>query len=86
MPCPAPGGGPNPWPSVGQVLATSWDLPAPRIGELAAHDGLVLYQLATQQASLEEAFIELTRDSTEYGAPSVPTDAAATGPVDGGVR
>ena len=62
------------------------DLPAPRIGELAAHEGLVLYQLATQRASLEEAFMELTRDSTEYGAPSVPTEAAATTPIDGGVR
>jgi ABC-2 type transport system ATP-binding protein len=61
-------------------------LPAPRIGELAAHDGLVLYQLATQRASLEEAFMELTRESTEYGAPSVPTDAAVASPADGGVR
>jgi ABC-2 type transport system ATP-binding protein len=48
------------------------DLPAPRIGELAARDGLVLYELATQHASLEEAFMELTRDSAEYGAPNVP--------------
>ena len=28
------------------------DLPAPRIGELAAREGLVLYELATQKASL----------------------------------
>ena len=55
------------------------DLPAPRIGELAAHDGLVLYELATQHASLEEAFMELTRDSTEYGAPDVPTGSSAGG-------
>jgi ABC-2 type transport system ATP-binding protein len=47
------------------------DLPAQRIGEVAAQNGCVLYQLATQQASLEEAFMELTRDSTEYGAPAV---------------
>ena len=43
------------------------DLPAPRIGELAAHEGLVLHELATQRASLEDVFIELTRDSLEYG-------------------
>jgi len=48
------------------------NLPAPRIGELAARDGLVLYELATQHASLEEAFMELTRDSAEYGAPTLP--------------
>jgi hypothetical protein len=36
-------------------------LPAPSIGELAARDGLVLHELASQRASLEEAFMELTR-------------------------
>ena len=62
------------------------DLPAQRIGELAAHDGCVLYQLATQQASLEEAFMELTRDSTEYGAPDVPATAAAANTAEAGAR
>ena len=38
------------------------------IGELAAANGLVLHQLATQRASLEEAFMELTHDSVEYHA------------------
>ena len=55
------------------------DLPAPRIGELAARDGLVLYELATQKASLEEVFIELTRDSLEYGTPGEPGPATAQG-------
>ena len=56
------------------------DLPAPRIGELAARDGLVLYELATQKASLEEVFIELTRDSLEYGVHGEPgTDDAQGG-------
>jgi ABC-2 type transport system ATP-binding protein len=41
-------------------------LPAPRIGELAAREGLVLHELTPQLASLEEAFMELTRDSVEY--------------------
>ncbi len=46
------------------------DLPAPRIGELAAGAGFVLHELAPKRASLEEAFMEMTRDSLEYGAPS----------------
>jgi ABC-2 type transport system ATP-binding protein len=44
------------------------DLGAPRIGELAAREGLVLHELTPQLASLEEAFMELTRGSVEYGA------------------
>ncbi|MEP7019926.1 MAG: ABC transporter ATP-binding protein [Pseudonocardiales bacterium] len=43
------------------------DLEAPRIGELAAREGLVLHELTPQLASLEEAFMELTRGSVEYG-------------------
>jgi ABC-2 type transport system ATP-binding protein len=42
-------------------------LPAPRIGELAAAGGIVLHELVPQLASLEEAFMELTADSVEYG-------------------
>jgi ABC-2 type transport system ATP-binding protein len=42
-------------------------LPAPRIGELAASASVVLHELAPQLASLEEAFMELTADSVEYG-------------------
>ncbi|MFE7893454.1 ABC transporter ATP-binding protein [Streptomyces sp. NPDC057412] len=41
---------------------------APRIGELAAHHGIVLHELSTQQASLEEAFMQLTAESVEYHA------------------
>lgn len=36
------------------------------IGILAAANGLTLYELATQRASLEDAFIDLTHDSVEY--------------------
>lgn len=36
------------------------------IGNLAAASGLVLHELATQRASLEEAFMELTHDSVQY--------------------
>ena len=61
------------------------DLAAPRIGELAASAGLVLHELTPQLASLEEAFMELTHDSVEYGveadvvaANAIPTPAEAS--------
>jgi ABC-2 type transport system ATP-binding protein len=38
----------------------------PVIGEAAAAHKIVLYELTPQQASLEEAFIELTRDDVEF--------------------
>jgi ABC-2 type transport system ATP-binding protein len=42
-------------------------LEAARIGELAAREHLILHELTPQRASLEAAFMELTRDSLEYG-------------------
>jgi ABC-2 type transport system ATP-binding protein len=42
-------------------------MPAPRIGELAAASSIVLHELTPRMASLEEAFMELTADSVEYG-------------------
>jgi ABC-2 type transport system ATP-binding protein len=42
------------------------ELGAEAIGELAAHHGVVLHELAPQAASLEETFFELTNDSVEY--------------------
>jgi ABC-2 type transport system ATP-binding protein len=42
-------------------------LEAPRIGELAASASLVLHELTPRLPSLEEAFMELTADSVEYG-------------------
>ncbi|MGN6332423.1 MAG: ABC transporter ATP-binding protein [Motilibacteraceae bacterium] len=47
-------------------------LAAPRIGEIAAAGGIVLHELTPQLASLEEAFMELTAGSVEYGAPAAP--------------
>jgi ABC-2 type transport system ATP-binding protein len=38
-------------------------------GKLAAAHGIVLFELIPVQASLEEAFMELTRESVEYQAP-----------------
>jgi len=37
-----------------------------RIGQLAADNAVVLHELSPQVASLEQAFMELTRDSGEY--------------------
>jgi ABC-2 type transport system ATP-binding protein len=45
-------------------------LPAPRIGELAAAASIVLHELTPRLPSLEEAFMELTADSVEYGESS----------------
>ncbi|MGW0335241.1 ABC transporter ATP-binding protein [Streptomyces sp. NPDC003011] len=39
-----------------------------RIGELAAQHQIVLHELSPQQASLEEAFMQLTAESVEYHA------------------
>ncbi|MET8633887.1 ABC transporter ATP-binding protein [Streptomyces sp. NPDC004096] len=52
-------------PGVLQVTGLSSD----RIGRLAAEHGVALAELTPQQASLEEAFMELTRDAVEYQAP-----------------
>ncbi|WP_030320266.1 ABC transporter ATP-binding protein [Streptomyces sp. NRRL B-3229] len=49
------------------------------IGELAAQHQIVLHELSPQQASLEEAFMQLTAESVEYhahsDAPSEPQPA-----------
>jgi ABC-2 type transport system ATP-binding protein len=37
------------------------------IGDTAAAHRLTLHELSTRQASLEDAFMELTRDAVEYG-------------------
>ncbi|MFC9326487.1 ATP-binding cassette domain-containing protein [Kitasatospora sp. NPDC057015] len=39
-----------------------------KLGELAAASGVVLHELSPQQASLEEAFMQMTADSVEYHA------------------
>jgi ABC-2 type transport system ATP-binding protein len=49
---------------------------ADRIGELAGASGIYLHELSTQMASLEDAFMELTRDSVEYHGMSDPDRVA----------
>lgn len=41
-------------------------LTAQQIGEAAAERGIVLHELTPVQASLEEAFMDLTRDTVEF--------------------
>jgi ABC-2 type transport system ATP-binding protein len=55
-------------------------LTAPQIGEAAAGSKIVLHELVAQQVSLEEAFMDLTRDDVEFKSnaePAVTTEAAA---------
>ncbi|MES1169765.1 MAG: AAA family ATPase, partial [Leifsonia sp.] len=49
-------------------------LTAPRIGELAAAEGVVLHELSPLSGSLEDAYLTLTQDEVEYHAGG--TDAA----------
>ncbi|MBC6460170.1 ATP-binding cassette domain-containing protein [Actinomadura sp. HBU206391] len=52
-------------PGEGDVLVVS-DLDSTEIGKVAAAEGLVLSELTPQRSSLEEVFMELTRDCVEY--------------------
>jgi ABC-2 type transport system ATP-binding protein len=54
--------------STGQDTLTVTGLPAPRIADLLAERGLRLHELAPQRLSLEEAYMELTRDAADYQA------------------
>ncbi|HVC05229.1 MAG TPA: ATP-binding cassette domain-containing protein [Candidatus Acidoferrales bacterium] len=54
-------------------------LTAEQIGRIAAAHGIVLFELTPQTTSLEDAFMELTRDEVEYRNASINagvTDAA----------
>jgi ABC-2 type transport system ATP-binding protein len=52
-------------------------LSAPEIGAAAAAAGVVLHELTPLSASLEEAFMELTKDDVEYHAGTVGEEASA---------
>jgi ABC-2 type transport system ATP-binding protein len=62
---------------VPQIVITG--LESPRVGELASSGGIVLHELTPQLASLEEAFMELTADSVEFGPAGA--ESAETGPA-----
>jgi ABC-2 type transport system ATP-binding protein len=48
-------------------------LPPERVGEIAAANQIVLHELTPTQASLEEAFMELTKEDVEYRSLDAPT-------------
>ena len=48
---------------------------SPRIGEIAASGGVVLYELTPVTGSLEDAYMELTRDEIEYHSTQIPAEA-----------
>jgi ABC-2 type transport system ATP-binding protein len=83
---------PEATPPGGVPALTVSGLPAPRIGELAAANSVVLHELTPKTGSLEEAFMELTAESVEYGQssrqpppgpPQEPPPGAPPGPEQG---
>jgi ABC-2 type transport system ATP-binding protein len=64
-------------------VLTVTGIPAARIGELAAAASVVLHELTPQLGTLEDAFLELTSDSLEFG--HLNSEASAE-PTDGSVR
>jgi ABC-2 type transport system ATP-binding protein len=50
-------------------LITVTGLSSAEIGKVAAQAGIALIELTPQQTSLEQAFMELTRDAIEFGTP-----------------
>ena len=52
-------------------------LTAARIGEIAAANGVVLHELTPQQVSLEQAFMDMTRDQLEFRTADLTTADAA---------
>jgi ABC-2 type transport system ATP-binding protein len=56
------------------------DAPIEQVGELAGAAGITLHELTAQQGSLEEAFIQLTGDSVEYGGSRAGAPGGAAPP------
>ncbi len=56
-----------------------------QVGDVAAAQGLTVHELFTQRSSLEEAFMEMTRDSVEYhaGSPAGSSDRPEERPLAG---
>jgi ABC-2 type transport system ATP-binding protein len=58
--------------ATGPDTLTVSGLPAEQIIALLSGRGLAFSEVAAHRASLEEAYMELTRDAVEFSAPSVP--------------
>ncbi len=52
-------------------------LTAEQVGQAAAAAGIALHELTPQQASLEDAFMDLTRDEVEFGHQAEPEEVPA---------
>ena len=50
------------------------------IGDLAARHGIAIHELTPHTASLETAYMELTRDHIDFGTGQHPASATMTGP------
>jgi ABC-2 type transport system ATP-binding protein len=48
---------------------------AEQIGDAAGTAGITLHELTPQHASLEEAFMNLTKDEVEFGTATEPEEA-----------
>jgi ABC-2 type transport system ATP-binding protein len=75
----------------GALVVTGMD--SPGVGQVAASAGIVLHELTPQHASLEEAFMELTKDSLDFTAsggdhtgsePAIPVPETWPGAATGG--
>ncbi len=51
-------------------------LTAEQIGDAAAAHGIAIHELTPQQASLEEAFMSLTRSELEFASPDGEKESA----------
>ncbi|MGB6456494.1 MAG: ATP-binding cassette domain-containing protein [Streptosporangiaceae bacterium] len=80
---PGSNGGPAGDPDDKTPVLTVTGVPAARIGELAASAAIVLHELTPQLATLEDAFLELTSDSLEFGHRDVSVPVQTT---DGSAR
>jgi ABC-2 type transport system ATP-binding protein len=76
-------GGPAGDPDDKTPVLTVTGLPAARIGQLAASAAIALHELTPQLATLEDAFLELTSDSLEFGHRNADVPVQA---IDGSVR
>jgi ABC-2 type transport system ATP-binding protein len=66
------------------VLTVS-DLSAERTVAILTSSGIAFSEVSAHRASLEEAYMELTRDAVEFRAAAPPGPAGGAVPADGAV-
>jgi len=62
---------------LGPGLLDVQGLKAEQIGDVAAGNGIAIHELTPQQASLEDAFMDLTREDVEFKAHELEQEAVA---------